>query len=334
MVSVIRWATEKARRSNDIFFICFEPKHREGNWICEVIAFVGLIVLVIGLGLEISGHHKEIRITDTESRRLTSELSNAKITAGRAEQEAGIANEIASSNALEVAQANERVENERLARAELETDLAIALSPRRLVIASDAVAKLAQMSNTTAMIWTDRTEWPGGDSFSLAEQIAYFLRAAHWNLVATNIPDDWVWPANRASVEVQVNDRPISGLIIGNGTKEVAALAGRTVQAGKMLVNELNNGGLDSVSGRSRMHLPEGIVLVAIAKRENPFENKFLEQKLEQRAEILKFTDPKSSNRLKRFVESLQESDKLRRTNPKLNAIAGLSGLPAQQSWC
>jgi hypothetical protein len=176
----------------------------------------------------------------------------------------------------------------------------------------------------TAVVYINRNTWPGGDSdsFSIGAQIADFLRAAHWNLLATNIPDEWVWPVLDGSVQVQVNDRPVMDSLLNRGPKEDAALAAQAAQAGKALVKELNDGGLDAEYVLSRMKLPVGIVIVVVGERQNPFENKLLEQRLDQRATLLESTDPESAKRLRRIVESLQASDNIRRLAPKLRAMS------------
>lgn len=213
---------------------------------------------------------------------------------------------------LDVAKANELAEKEARARVELESDVAVTMSPRILVQTGAAAGRLAQFSNVTAIIHIIASDPMDAEPFRAASQIFDFLRrSAHWNPIFTNIPSEWAWPPRKAGVEVQVNKR---ASLIGKPSE----LDLQAMRAGDALAKELNAGGIEAEASMSRMKLPPGMVLIVVGDRRNPFEYRFLEQTLERRASVLEQSDPAEAKGLRRLVESLKTADRLKHPNPEL----------------
>ena len=278
----------------------------------DVSGWFWLAMVVLGLMMELAGSSKATDIRDA---------ANAKLQerAGIANKLAGEAIERASSNDLAVAKANERAEKEARARVELESDVITVMSPRLLVQTGEAIERLSQISNVTAIVHVSTHNWLEGESSRTASQILDFLSRAHWNPIITNIPTEWAWPPRSAGLDVQVNERPMYDL--KNVTAAETDLTKRAIQARDVLVRELNAGGIEAEASLSRMKLPSGIVLIVVGERWNPFQYRFVEQMFERKANALEQVNPVEARRLRGIAESLKESDRRQRPSPELMTV-------------
>jgi len=160
-------------------------------------------------------------------------------------------------------EANERASNSELARATLEKEVMLAVSPRLFHVTQNGRQRLAAFSKTKVIIQFSHSE----DSTNLAHQIDSLLRNLKWNMQTnTNILDVSLW---RLGVTVGIN---------GASTDPTLA------KARDALIDELRAEDVESSSLESfPTNLPPDTLLVLVGEKRNPFEQRKIESIISRR---------------------------------------------------